>query len=124
MTFVADILVGVVAVIHAAIAAVELLFWRKPRVHGRLGYTQEQADRVAPIVANAGLYNGFLAAGLVWGLLAAGDALAVKTFFLACAAVAGVFGALTLKPTTLVLKTLPAATALVAAWVSRSHAGP
>ena len=65
------------------------------------------------IVANAGLLNGFLAAGLVWGLLFIADSLAVKTFYLSCVIVAGIYGAATLKWTTLVLQSLPVVNALV-----------
>ena len=111
MVLLADTLVGLVALIHGSILVAEMFLWRRPIVHRRLGFTQDQADKVAPIVANAGLFNGFLAAGLVWGLVADGDAFAVKTFFLSCVIVAGIFGAATLKWTTLVLQSVPAAAA-------------
>lgn len=118
MELVANILVGLVAVLHGGILVLEIFLWRKPAVHTRLGFTQTEADRVAPIVANAGLYNGFPGAGLVWGLTGPGDTLAIRTFFLACVVVAGVFGAIPLKWTTLVLQSLPAAAALVLSWVA------
>ena len=119
MALFADILVGLVALTHAGILVVEMFLWRRPAIHQRLGFTQDQANQAAPIVANAGLFNGFLAAGLVWGLAGAADPLAVKTFFLGCIVLAGVFGAATLKWTTLLLQSLPAAAALIAAWAAR-----
>jgi putative membrane protein len=115
---IARILVALVALIHVAIAATEMFLWERPAVHGRLGFTLEQARGVAAIVANVGLYNGFLAAGLIWSL-ARGDIRKIAPFFLVCVAVAGVFGAATVKWTTLVLQTAPAAVALLAVWRSR-----
>lgn len=70
-------------------------------------------------MANAGLYNGFLAAGLIWGLLSDSGGPRIEVFFLVCVVIAGVFGAVTLKRTTLVLQTLPGALALVAVWIVR-----
>jgi putative membrane protein len=84
----------------------------------RLAYSADEARKVAPIVANAGLYNGFLAAGLLWGLLSTGDDTAIKLFFLACVLAAGIFGVMTLKWTTLLLLAGPAALALLAIWMS------
>jgi putative membrane protein len=116
MPVVAAFLVGIVAAIHVAIAVVEMLFWTRGPVHQRLDFTLPEAEKVAPIVANAGLYNSFLAAGLIWALAWAPGA-NVTIFFLLCVIVAGLFGAATLNPkkkTTLYLQTLPAAVALVA----------
>jgi putative membrane protein len=107
------LLVGLVAIIHLAIAGVEMFLWKRPRIHQRLAFSHAEAVKVAPIVANAGLYNAFLAAGLIWAL-ATGPAGPVATFFLVCVVVAGLFGAVTLRWTTLVLQTLPAAVALAA----------
>jgi hypothetical protein len=66
---VATLLVAFVAVIHVVIAVVEMLFWTREPVHQRLNFTAVEAQKVAPIVANAGLYNSFLAAGLIWALV-------------------------------------------------------
>jgi putative membrane protein len=120
MELAGNVLVGFVAAIHAVILAVEIFLWRSPRVHGRLGFTQEQADKVAPIVANVGLYNGFLAIGLTWSLFAPSDFFSLRAFFLICVIVAGAFGAVTIKWTTLVLQSAPAAAALIGCWLSRS----
>ncbi len=120
MSLLTTLIIGLVALIHAGILVVEMFLWRRPAVHTRLGFTKEQANQVAPIVANAGLFNGFLAAGLVWGLVSPGDAVAIETFFLSCVVVAGLFGAVTLKWTTLVIQSVPAAAALVAVWAVKA----
>ncbi len=108
------------AAIQVVISGVEMFLWTRPAIYQRLelGLDDLQARTVAPIVQNAGLYNGFLAAGLVWGLFAAGDAYAIRVFFLCCVIIAGIFGAITLKPTTLVIQSLPAAIALILAYLS------
>lgn len=123
-TRVATLLVALVAVIHVAIAVAEMLFWNEPVVHERLDYTLVEARKVAPIVANAGLYNSFLAAGLIWALVSYTPGSNVTIFFLICVIVAGLFGAATLKPTTLVLQTIPGTAALAAAWMVRAKAFP
>ena len=111
-------LVFLVALIQAAIAAVEVFLWNIPRVHSRLDFNDADANKVAPIVANAGLYNSFLAAGLIWGLFSKVCGPQIDVFFLTCVGIAGVFGAMTLKPTTLLLQTLPGALALGAVWIA------
>jgi putative membrane protein len=110
-------LIGVVAFVQIVIACVEMFLWSRPRVHGRLHFTAAEAQRAAPIVANAGLYNAFLAAGLIWALLAGAARPDIAIFFLTCVVIAGVFGAMTLKPTTLVLQTVPGVMALIALWM-------
>jgi putative membrane protein len=107
----------IVALFHSLIAIVEMFFWKLPRVYKRLerfGFSQDEANKVAPIVANAGLYNAFMAAGLLWSVLANNTQAAL--FFLSCVALAGLYGAATLKRTTLILQTLPAALAALAIW--------
>ncbi|MEX1026753.1 MAG: DUF1304 domain-containing protein [Candidatus Paceibacterota bacterium] len=116
LSHVAGILVIVVAVIHMAIAVIEMCFWQVPKVHSRLGFDADEAKKVTPIVANAGLYNCFLAAGLIWGLSSWGSSNALL-FFLSCVVVAGVFGAVTLKWTTLVLQSVPGALAWGCVWM-------
>ena len=114
----ANVSVALVALIQAMIAIVEMFFWNKPRVHARLEFTDTEAKKVAPIVANAGLYNSFLAAGLIWGL--AMDGTSIKLFFLVCIIVAGIFGAITLKWTTLLLQTTPGTIALLMVYMSKT----
>jgi putative membrane protein len=116
----ANILTGIVAGIHLLIMLVELFAWKFPAVHGRLGFSQPEAYKTAPIVANAGLYNGFLAAGLLWSLFSTENSFAPRLFFLSCVVVAGIFGAVTLKWTTLLLQSIPASAAMVMMWVASS----
>jgi putative membrane protein len=122
MPLFANLFVVIVALVHIIIFVVEMFFWKQPVIHERLGFTLEEAIKVAPIVANAGLYNGFLAAGLIWGLVSgkAGDA--IKVFFLSCVIIAGIFGAVTLTWTPLLIQTAPGAIALLLLWISRSQA--
>lgn len=94
----------IIAIIHLVISIVEMFFWNNSIIYQRLDYTAELAAKVAPIVANAGLYNGFIAAG--WSAFSNNKSLSV--FFLVCVIIAGIFGALTLKSTTLFIQTLPA----------------
>ncbi|MBG1269026.1 DUF1304 domain-containing protein [Nostoc sp. WHI] len=120
MKIVAVIAVAIVGVIHVAIAIAEMFFWETPFIYERLGFTPDIAHQVAPIVKNAGLYNAFIAAGLFWG--AFNENRSIRLFFLVCVVVAGIYGAVTLRPTTLVLQTLPAAIALILVWLdSRSN---
>lgn len=93
MHTVANVAVSVVALIHVAIGVVEMLLFARPTVHARLerfAFTPAEATKVAPIVANAGLYNLFIAAGLAWAVYTGQANTAV--FFLLCVAVAGLFG--------------------------------
>jgi putative membrane protein len=112
---VATALIVLVAAIHVYIVVLEMVLWRTPRGMQAFGTDQAFADRSAPLAMNQGLYNGFLVAGLAWGLLAAdpiGDQ--VKLFFLACVVVAGVFGGVTVSRRILIVQALPAALALAA----------
>ncbi|MEH1970346.1 DUF1304 domain-containing protein [Nostoc sp.] len=118
MQIVATIAIAFVAFIHIVISVVEIFLWKNPVVHQRLGFTADIASQVAPIVKNAGLYNGFIAAGLIWGAFTKSDVLSIRVFFLVCVVIAGIFGALTLKRTTLVLQTLPASIALIFVWLA------
>jgi putative membrane protein len=115
MATIAAILVAIVAAIHVYIVILEMFLWRTPRGLKSFGTTQAFADESATLAANQGLYNGFLVAGLVWGLVAS-DPLGfqVKVFFLACVIVAGVYGAATVSRRILVVQAVPAAVALIA----------
>lgn len=110
------IAVAIVGVVHVAIAVVEMFFWKVPTIYKRLGFTADIANQVAPIVNNAGLYNAFIAAGLFWGTFS--HQTSVQVFFLVCVVIAGLYGAVTLKPTTLVLQSLPATVALILIWLT------
>jgi putative membrane protein len=119
MPQIANLFVVIVALVHILLLVGEMLFWKEPFIHQRLGFTLEEAIKVAPIVANAGLYNGFLAVGLIWGLVSGRTGDAIKIFFLVCVIIAGLFGAATLKWTTLLIQTAPGAIALFLVWISK-----
>jgi putative membrane protein len=113
MRFAADVLAGVIALEHLWFLALEMFLWTKPIGLKTFRLTPEFAAASKALAANQGLYNGFLAAGLIWGLLSADPAaLPIKTFFLVCVVVAGVFGAATVSPRILFLQAAPALAAL------------
>lgn len=112
MSSIANILVAVIACLHMGFLVLEMFLWRTGFGRRTFGLTAEFAGQSAKLAANQGLYNGFLAAGLVWGLAAPENALAIKTFFLACVTIAGIFGGVTVKRSILVVQALPAAIAL------------
>lgn len=113
-----DILVGVVALIHVYIVVLEMLLWDKPRGLAAFGTTPEFARETRVLAGNQGLYNGFLVAGLVWGLLLGAGGGPVKIFFLCCVIVAGLYGAATVSRRILLVQAVPAALALVAVLLS------
>jgi putative membrane protein len=118
MTTAANIVVGLVAVLHAYFLVLEMFLWDKPAGLRAFGQSLEQAQASKVLAANQGLYNGFLAAGLVWGLVAGTtNGLAIKTFFLACVLVAGLYGASTASRKILFVQALPAALGLVLLWL-------
>jgi putative membrane protein len=114
----ANALTGLVALIHAYILVLEMFLWQTPRVRRIFGTSAEFAAASRVLAANQGLYNGFLCAGLVWGLLAGDAGDPVKTFFLACVAIAGLYGAMTVSWRILLVQTVPAALALLALWLT------
>jgi putative membrane protein len=114
MDVVAKVFVGLVAVIHVYILVLEMFLWRTPRAREAFGTTPEFAESTAVLAANQGLYNGFLAAGLVFGLVVREPvAYPVTVFFLVCVIVAGLYGAATANKRIIVVQALPAAVALV-----------
>jgi putative membrane protein len=117
-------LVLLVAAIHIYIVILEMFLWRTERGRRAFGTDQEFADKSATLAANQGLYNGFLVAGLVWGVLASlsgSDAIGfqVQVFFLGCVIVAGVYGALTVSRRILFVQALPAVVALAVVLLAR-----
>ncbi len=121
MTIVAAVLIAITAVLHASFLVLEMFLWQKPRGMRTFRLTPEAAKATATLAANQGLYNGFLAAGLVWGLVAPDPVIfQVRVFFLACVIVAGVYGAATVQRGILFVQALPAALALVAVLLSRT----
>jgi len=119
MSQIANLLVGIVALVHILLLVGEMFFWKEPVIHQRLGFTLDEALKIAAIVANAGLYNGFITAGFIWGWASGKNGDAIKVFFLVCVIIAGIFGAVTLKWTTLLIQTAPGAIALFLVWISR-----
>ncbi|MBR2689923.1 MAG: DUF1304 domain-containing protein [Aquamicrobium sp.] len=114
---IASILVGLVALIHVYIVYLEMVLWNTPRGHKAFGLTPEFAAASKVLAANQGLYNGFLAAGLIWGLYLGEAGFQVKTFFLLCVLVAGLYGAATANRKILYIQAIPAALALIALWL-------
>ena len=110
MHLISDIVVALVALLHLYFLVLEMFLWDKPAGLRAFGQTLEAARASKVLAANQGLYNGFLAAGLAWGLLTDNDP--VKVFFLSCVLVAGLFGAATASRKILFVQALPAAIAL------------
>jgi putative membrane protein len=117
MKLAANILTAIVAIEHVGILVLEMFFWNHPVGQRIFGVTPEVSAASATLAANQGLYNGFLAAGLFWGLIAGRRD--VKLFFLACVIVAGIFGGLTAKTSILFTQALPALIAFGLVLVSR-----
>ena len=112
MPALAAVVVLLVALLHVYILVLEMFLWDKPRGLRAFGLTPEFARASKALAANQGLYNGFLAAGLIWGLLLGANGGSVKVFFLSCVLVAGVFGSLTASRKILFIQALPAAIGL------------
>ena len=112
MTILANAAVALVALLHLYFLVLEMFLWDTPRGMRTFGLTPEFAKASKSLAANQGLYNGFLAAGLVWGLLLGPAGTAIKIFFLACVIVAGVFGAATANRKILFVQAIPGAVAL------------
>lgn len=116
----ANVLVGFVAASHVGILVLEMFFWDHPVGRRLFAMTPEVSAASATLAANQGLYNGFLAAGLAWGLWT--DRRDLKLFFLGCVVVAGIFGALTAKTSILFTQALPAFIATVTVLYASSSA--
>jgi putative membrane protein len=108
----ANLVVAAVALLHVYILVLEMFLWDKPRGLRAFGQTLEAARASKVLAANQGLYNGFLAAGLFWGLTLGAGGTAVKIFFLSCVLVAGLYGAATANRRILFVQALPAAIGL------------
>lgn len=125
MRIAADALVLFVAIEHLGFLVLEMFLWSKPVGIQIFGLTPEFAEQSAALAANQGLYNGFLAAGLLWSLVRERDAFANRMFFLDyCVVVAGVFGALTVSHSIFVVQAMPAMVALVLVGLSARKPGP
>lgn len=119
MAVIAGVLVGVVAALHVYILFLEMFLWQRPRGRAAFGLDEETARITAPLAANQGLYNGFLAAGLVWGLVAGGSTgFQAEIFFLCCVIAAGVYGTATASRKILFVQVVPGALALAAVLIA------
>jgi putative membrane protein len=110
MALLANILTGLVALLHFGFLYLEMFLWDKPRGLRTFNMTAEVARQSKTLAMNQGLYNGFLAAGLIWGLFAGQP---VKIFFLSCVIIAGIFGALTVSKRIFYIQAVPAILALL-----------
>jgi len=121
MTLAANGLVALVALLHVYFLILEMVLWTRPTGLRTFGNTPEKAQASAVLAANQGLYNGFLAAGLVWGLLHPDPAFGfqIKTFFLLCVIVAGLYGGYSVSRRIVMVQALPALAALVLLWLAR-----
>jgi putative membrane protein len=112
VALIANIVVGVVALLHVYFLVLEMFLWDRPTGLRAFGQTLEAAKSSKVLAANQGLYNGFLAAGLVWGLMLGPSGTNVKVFFLSCVLIAGLYGAATASRKILFVQALPAAVGL------------
>jgi len=118
MPLIADAVVVLVALLHLYFLILEIFLWDKPTGLKAFGQSKEQAAATKILAANQGLYNGFLAAGLLWGVVQAGSGVEFKIFFLSCAIIAGIYGALTASRKILFVQAIPAAVGLLLVYLS------
>ncbi|MBL4870372.1 MAG: DUF1304 domain-containing protein [Robiginitomaculum sp.] len=116
MKTLANVMTAFVALSHIGFMVLEMFFWNHPTGRKIFGMTEEFSAASAPLAANQGLYNGFLAAGLIWGL--GSKRTDIKIFFLTCVICAGVFGSITAKSSILYTQALPALIALGLVWLT------
>lgn len=119
MARIANTIIGLLIVLHGYILVLEMFFWESPTSLRAFGLSPELAKATVAMGANQGLYNGFLAAGLAWGLSLGSTGRSVKTFFLVCVLVAGIFGAATVSPRIFFIQAVPATLGLFFLWRAR-----
>src|SRR4029077_8030592 len=119
MQIAAAVAVVLVAALHVYILVLEMFFWKKPLGRRAFGLRADLAEATAPLAANQGLYNGFLAAGLLWGVILGAAGFQIEVFFLLCVIVAGIFGALPASRKILWVQTFPGLIALALVWLAR-----
>ncbi len=119
MSYAAFGLTALVVLLHLYFLVLEMFLWESPTGLRAFGLTPELAKATKTLAANQGLYNGFLAAGLIWALWRGDAGLDIRFFFLGCVVVAGIFGAVTANPRILWIQALPAVLAIVATWLAR-----
>lgn len=123
MNKLANVLIAFVAIQHIGFLVLEMFLWNSPTGMKIFGTTPEFAGQSTVLAANQGLYNGFLAAGLIWGMMYTEGGFAIKVFFLSCVVIAGIFGAVTAKPSILFVQAAPAFVALLLLWFSQRGSG-
>ena len=119
MSTLASAVIAMIGLLHVYILVLEMFLWEKPRGLRAFNLTPELAAASKTLAANQGLYNGFLAAGLFWGLSLGDAGFGVKAFFLLCVLVAGIYGAATVGRKILFIQALPAALGLILLWLAR-----
>jgi putative membrane protein len=119
MSTLVSAVIAVIGLLHVYILVLEMFLWDKPRGMRSFNLTPEFAAASKTLAANQGLYNGFLAAGLFWGLSLGDAGFGVKTFFLLCVLAAGLYGAATVGRKILFIQALPAALGLLLLWLAR-----
>lgn len=114
MEYIAAVLVLIVALEHLYILVLEMFLWTRPRTLKIFGMTAEFAESTKALAANQGLYNGFLSAGLFWGLLYSHPlfSLHIQVFFLSCVVVAAIYGGISVRKRILIVQGAPALLAL------------
>jgi putative membrane protein len=117
MHLAASIVVALVALLHLYFLVLEMFLWDKPAGLKAFRLTPEQAAATKVLAANQGLYNGFLAAGLIWGLSLGSSGAHIQVFFMACVLVAGLYGAATVGKKILFVQAMPAALGIVLVWL-------
>jgi putative membrane protein len=118
MSLIANLVVALVGLLHVYFMVLEMFLWTQPTGLRAFGNTPEKAELTKVLAANQGLYNGFLAAGLFWGLSLGAAGTGVKVFFLLCVLVAGLYGAATASRKILYVQALPAAVGLALLWLA------
>src|SRR4030095_4208049 len=121
LNFFTNILIALIAAEHLWFFVLEAILWQKPRGLKTFRMSPEKAEITAVMAKNQGLYNTFLAAGLIWSLMASDPlhAFQLKIFFLGCVLVAGIYGGVTAAKNILWAQGFPAAVALVLLWIGR-----
>ncbi|MBC8718967.1 DUF1304 domain-containing protein [Ochrobactrum sp. Marseille-Q0166] len=113
---IANILIALIAALHIYILVLEMFLWTRPQTRRAFNLSPDFASQTKVLAGNQGLYNGFLAAGLIVGLFLQADGYAFKLFFLICVAVAGIYGSATVSRKIAFVQTVPAVLALCALW--------
>src|SRR3954468_20708239 len=122
MRMLADVALVVVAVLHLGFLILEMFLWTKPFGMRTFRLSPELAQATAGLAANQGLYNGFLAAGLIWGVIGGDGAYSIRLFFLGCVIIAGIFGGITAKRSIIYMQALPGLLALLAVLLAHKAA--